>query len=120
MRSAWRSHVLERLPFDIPDLRRAWTQATARETLPGFEGLKLDADGRLWIGEAAVPGAQVRRWVVFTSDGVPEAEIRLTALWPGYLPGNTELPAVSRGRIAVLKKNTLDEEFVEVWKLTGH
>ena len=58
--------------------------------------------------------------VVFTSDGVPEAEIRLTALWPGYLPGNTELLAVSRSRIAVLKKNTLDEEFVEVWKLTGH
>lgn len=117
--SAWRKHVLERLPFDIPDLRRAWEQAPVRGTLPGFEGLEMDADGRLWIGEAEVPGATRRRWVVFNPDGVPEAEMWVTALWPGYLPGSTELLAVSPDRIAVLRQNALDEEFVEVWDLLG-
>ena len=77
----------------------------------------MDTDGRLWIGEADVPGAEKRRWLVFSPDGSPEAELWLTALWPGYLPGNTELLAVSANRIAVLRKTANDEEFVEVWEL---
>lgn len=114
-RSGWRQYVLQRLPMDIDDVRRAWERAPVRETLPGFDGLAIDVEGRLWIGEAGVPGAATRRWVVFGPDGTPEGELRVPALWSGYLPGSTELLAVGRDRIALLRRNDMDEDVVDVW-----
>lgn len=116
-REAWRAHALAQIPLDVPDVRHAWEQATVRETLPGFEGLAVDPGGRLWIGTPTTPGAPQRRWIVFTPDGIPQVQLTLPALWPGYQPGRTELLAVGRDRIAVSSLNSVDEEIIEVWTL---
>lgn len=114
-RDAWREYRDARVPMDNEDIRTAWANAPIRETLPGFEGLAVDSEGNVWIGEAVSPDVKNRRWIKFKPDGTPESEVVLPATWIGYLPGRTELLAVGRSRFAVLRRNRMDEESVEVW-----
>lgn len=116
-RKAWRDFMLGRLPMDNEVVRTTWSEAPIRPTLPGFEGLGVDGGSRLWLGEPTVPGSARRRWVVFEADGVPLGEWETRAGWFSYLPGRTELLALGADRVALLTRNELDEEFVEVWKV---
>ncbi|GMV06190.1 MAG: hypothetical protein AMXMBFR53_24660 [Gemmatimonadota bacterium] len=114
---AWREFALARLPMDDEQVRTAWSEAPIRGTFPGFDGLDVDPEGRLWLSEATVPGSARRRWVVFAADGTPLAEWEPLALWPSYLPGRTELLALGGDRVALLRRDQLDEESVEVWRI---
>ncbi|MDZ7779497.1 MAG: hypothetical protein U5R14_06085 [Gemmatimonadota bacterium] len=115
--SAWEKRRSSMVPLDDEGIRKVWNEAPIHETLPGFEGLQVDPDGSLWIGEATIPGEALRRWVIFSPDGIPEAELKVPTEQFGYLPGRTELLAVGRDRIALLRRTRLDEEYVEVWEV---
>lgn len=114
-KKAWRDFMLERLPMENDVIRATWSGAPIRETLPGFEGLGVDPAGRVWVGQATVPGSSRRRWVVFDADGIPLGEWEPKAGWFGYLPGRTELLALGADRVALLVRSEFDEESVEVW-----
>lgn len=116
-RSAWQRRRASLVPLEDEGIRRAWNEAPVHATLPGFEGLQVGPDGWIWVGEAIVPGESLRRWVIFSPDGIPEAELKVPAEQFGYLPGRTELLAVGRDRIALLRRTRLDEEYVEVWEV---
>lgn len=114
---AWRDFISGRMSLNDDDVRRAWAEGPIRETLPGFDGLAVDSEGRLWIAEATVPGSARRRWVVFDADGTPVGEWKVRATWHSYLPGRTELLAVGSDRVALLRRTEFDEESVEVWQI---
>ena len=114
----WLDRVLDNIPTDAPDARRAWSEAPIRESYPGFDGLILDNHDRLWIGEYPEPGADSRRWIVFSSDGRPEGQVHLPLLPANRLPGVTEILTVTDDQVVLLRKNRFDEETVEVWQVS--
>ncbi len=116
-RSAWIEHLEERLPIDNAEVRRAFAASPVRETLPAFAGLKIDPDGGVWIGEAIQIDARARRWIGLSREGDVLGVVEVPRLPFDRLPGRTEIIAFARHHFALLRKNYLDEEWVEVWRL---
>jgi len=80
------------------------------EVRPALGELLLDDAGRLWVSRFAPttePWDQQHMWHVLDATGRPLA--RLT------LPEGTRLVAVSRDRLAVVRRDELDVEHVEVY-----
>lgn len=111
----WREDLLEDMPMETEEIRQAWSDGPIRDRYPGFDGLAVDDAGRVWVGDYPELDARSRRWVVFSRDGTPAGQIHLPLLGFRRIPGDTELLAVGRNRLALLRTNALDEEFVEVW-----
>lgn len=120
----WRNDILKRLEGRLAGrkeadfLLTAWRDAPVRGTLPVFEGLAMDPHNRVWVGEYVLDSDD-RWWVVFDSMGVPVARARLPAIGRRPYPGASELLAIGTGRLAVLRRTKLDEEYVEVWSVSG-
>lgn len=112
----WREYLTDNLPMDDEGVLRAYDEGPVRDRFPGFDGLELDGEGRIWVGEFLEPGAEERRWMVFSADGPPLGQVQVPARRIGRLPGRTELLAVGADRIAILRRTRLDEEYVEVWR----
>ena len=113
----WLVLLSENLPRDDPTVRRAYAAAPVRNRFPGFDGLKLDSKGRIWVGEYLRPSETERRWVIFAPSGEPVGQVRFPASGFASLPGRTELLAVGEDRVALLRRNRFDGEYVEVWTL---
>lgn len=111
---AWRGVMRDAVPLNDATIRRAWELAPIRDTPPGFEGLAVDDEGRLWVGEAGNYAKVDRRWLLFSEIGEPIAQVHLPRLQGERLPGRTELLAVRGDRIAVLRRSRLNEESVAV------
>jgi len=113
--AAWRRLQEATMPFEHDAVARAWAAGPMHTTFPGFEGLAIDAQDRIWIGEYLPIEEENRRWIVLAPDGTPSFQITLPALRREPLPGRTELLRVGEGRLAVLRTTRLDEQYVEVW-----
>lgn len=113
--SNWRDQLAEDLPRDDPSVRRAYEAAPVRDRFPGFDGLEIDSEGRIWIGEFLRPGKDERRWMVFSPSGEPLGQVRLPRAAFSKFPGRTEVLAVGPDRVALLRRTWLDEQYVEVW-----
>lgn len=125
----------ERRPVE----RRRLQNSTLRDTYPAFDALRVDADGRIWLGDYAKHQEQERRWTVFGADGLPIAAVNLPVFRPewvqmrdgamtGYgwvefevtIPNpEHELLDVTGRRIAVLRRDDLEGEFIEVYEVGG-
>lgn len=122
-----------------PGERRRLQNSTLRDTYPAFDALRVDADGRIWLGDYAKHEEQERRWTVLGADGLPVATVNLPVFrseWvqmregamTGYgwvefevtIPNpEHELLDVMADRIAVLRRDDLEGEFIEVYEVEG-
>ena len=68
----------------------------------------------------------MRRWTILEPDGTPVAVVSLPVLSPRWLEDTVavtsqphEILDVAHGRIAVLRRDEFDVQFVEVWEMEG-
>ena len=117
--------------------RRRLEQSEVRDTYPAFGAVKVDASGRMWIGDYAKLSGGRRLWSVIGVDGNPIASVRLPTFHPEWLTFSNggftgramvefevtipspvhELLDITADRIAVLRKDELGQEFVEVYEI---
>ena len=111
--------------------------STGRETYPAFAALTVDAGGRIWLGDYAGLEEQERRWTVFGSDGRPVGTVNLPVFRPewaqiragamtgyGWVEYETTIPSaehelldVMGDRVAILRRDDLAGEFIEVYEV---
>ena len=137
-KEAWTELYLETfLEVVRPTQRAVLEQSTVRDTYPAFGALKVDADGRIWIGNYVRLDDLERSWTVLRPDGSPVGALSLPVYRPelrrlreGVITGwaavehETTIPSTSHelldvagGRIAVLRTDELGEEFIEVYEV---
>jgi hypothetical protein len=137
-REEWTDLYLDMFPeVARADRRRRLEQSEVRDAYPAFGSIKVDAGGRIWIGDYAKLSAEQRLWTVLAADGTPVGSVRLPVFRPDWLQireGSTtgralvewevtipspvhELLDIAGDRIAVLRKDDLGREFVEVYEI---
>ena len=137
-REEWTSLFLGAIPeVAQTNWRRRLEQSEVRETYPAIGAIKVDASGRIWIGEYAKPSGERRLWSVIGVDGIPIGSVRLPVFHPEWLKFSNgvftgrapvewevtipspvhELLDIASDRIAVLRKDDLGAEFVEVYEI---
>lgn len=110
-RSGFGESLIERLrrPEQVPDYRRWLSQVPFPETKPAFEEILADDEGRVWVKEPAVAGAETSRWSVYGSDGVAVGSVEI--------PGGFRVVHVSRDQLLAVWTSALDLEFVHSYRL---
>ena len=124
-REEWTETFLGMFPEDFqPGWRERLEQSTVRETYPAYGAISVEADGRIWIGDYPKLSDEMRRWTILEADGTPVGALSLPVLQPQWLDGTVavtsephELLDVGAGRIAVLRRDELDVQFVEVYEV---
>lgn len=104
----WRAEFLEQRSQAPPEILRLLEDVPHRDSYPAFEYLLVDAVGRVWIAMYPRPGED-QDWFVVGLDG--RVEGRLT------LPNGSTLLDATDERVAVLRRNDLDEEYVVVMEI---
>jgi hypothetical protein len=106
----WRSQRLDALPEGLAQTaRQAVREAPYHPTYPAFEGLLLDADGRIWIGHTPPWSSPTKAWTVFGPDGEPA--------WSVTLPASAEVLDARATRVVTLDRDEVDVEIVRVLEL---
>lgn len=107
-----------------PSWRRRLEQSTVRDTYPAYGAISVGADGRIWIGDYPKLADETRRWTILEADGTPVGTLSLPVLRPIWLEDTVavtgqphEVLDVAHGRIAVLRRDDLGVEFVEVYEV---
>lgn len=121
----WTERFLAMFPEEYrADWRRRLERSTIRDFYPAFGAIKVDAEGRIWIGDYPKLADELRRWTVIEPDGTPVAAANLPILVPLWLEDTvavtsqpTELLDVAHGRIAVLRRDEFDVEFIDVYEM---
>ena len=137
-REEWADLFLDMFPeVARADRRRRLEQSEVRDVYPAFGSIKVDAGGRIWIGDYAKLSAEQRLWTVLGADGTPVGSVRLPVFRPdwlqireGSITGRAlvewevtipspvhELLDIAGDRIAVLRKDEFGREFVEVYEV---
>lgn len=137
-REEWTDLFLDMFPeVARADRRRRLEQSEVRDVYPAFGSIKVDAGGGIWIGDYAKLSAEQRLWTVLGADGTPVGSVRLPVFRPdwlqireGSITGRAlvewevtipspvhELLDIAGDRIAVLRKDELGREFVEVYEV---
>lgn len=123
----WTERFLAMFPEDYrPGWRARLEQSTIRDSYPAYGAIGVDAEGRIWIGDYPRLADRMRRWTILEPDGTPVAVVSLPILFPRWLEDTVavtsqphEVLDVAHGRIAVLRRDEFDVEFVEVWEMAG-
>lgn len=139
-KAGWMDLFLAMYPEERrPGERRRLQNSTLRDTYPAFDALRVDPGGRIWLGDYAKHDEEERQWTVFGADGRPTATVNLPVFHPewvqirdgamtGYgwvefevtIPNpEHELLDVMANRIAVLRRDDLEGEFIEVYEVEG-
>lgn len=134
----WTNLYLDMFPEIVrADRRRRLEQSEIRDAYPAFGSVKVDAGGRMWIGDYAKLSAEQRLWTVLGEGGTPVASIHLPIFRPdwlqireGSITGRAlvewevtipspvhELLDIAGDRIVVLRKDELGREFVEIYEV---
>ena len=137
-REEWTDLFLGAFPAVVhPDWRRRLEQSEVRATYPAIGAVKIDASGRIWIGDYAKLSGERRLWSIIGVDGTSIASLRLPVFHPELLTFNNggftgrelvewevtipspvhELLDIAADRIAVLRKDELGQEYVEVYEI---
>ncbi len=101
---AWRDDLKERLESAPPALRNAYTVIPIYETYPDLTGVAMGPDGRVAFGLTA-PGAE-DVWLFLSADGSLDGSTTMPSGW--------QVLDMSHDRLAVLHRDSLDQEFVSV------
>lgn len=78
------------------------------ETHPAFHSAVLGPDEMVWIGLAARPDEETRRWLVIGPDGQPRGWLDL--------PAQASVLAVDNDRYVLLQRDALDVEEVRLYR----
>ncbi|MDE2944225.1 MAG: hypothetical protein OXT63_08430 [Gemmatimonadota bacterium] len=106
---AWRAERLARRGPDAPDWYVEFAaNAPYRETHPAFHSAVLGPEEMVWIGLAARPGEETRRWLIIGPDGQPQGRLDL--------PAEASVLAIDADRFVVLQRNALDVEEVRLYR----
>ena len=102
--------------------RRRLEQSFVRDTYPAYGAISVDDGGRIWIGDYPKLTDETRRWTILEPDGTPVVTLSLPVYRPAWLEDTEtvtdqphELLDAAHGRIAVLRRDELFVEFVEVY-----
>ena len=123
----------------IPEVARTGyrSQTEVRDTYPAVGAVKVDAGGRIWVGDYAKLSGERRLWSVIGVDGTPIGSVRLPVFHPEWFTFNNgtftgrvpvdfevtipsplhELLDIAVDRIALLRKDDSGAEFVEVYEI---
>ena len=123
----WTETFLGIFPEEVrASWRRRLEQSTVGNTYPAYGAISVDADGRIWIGDYPKLADEMRRWTILEADGTPVGTLRLPVLRPLWLEDTVavtgqphEVLDVAHGRIAVLRRDELGVEFVEVYEVVS-
>ena len=123
----WTETFLGIFPEEVhANWRRRLEQSTIRDTYPAYGAISVDADGKIWIGDYPRLADEMRRWTILEADGTPVGTLRLPVLRPTWLEDTVavtgqpnEVLDVAHGRIAVLRRDELGVEFVEVYEVVS-
>ena len=136
--AAWTDLFLGMYPEERRSIERGRLEdSTGRETYPAFAALTVDAAGRIWLGDYAKLEEQERGWTVFGSDGRPIGTLHLPVFRPewvqiragamtgyGWVEFETTIPSAEHelldvlgDRIAILRRDDLAGEFIEVYEI---
>ena len=123
----WTETFLGIFPEEVrASWRRRLEQSTVRDTYPAYGAISVDADGRIWIGDYPKLADEMRRWTILETDGTAVGTLRLPVLRPIWLEDPVavtgqphELLDVAHGRMAVLRRDELGVEFVEVYEVVS-
>jgi 6-bladed beta-propeller len=107
--AAWRKEQAARLARSPAVVRTAFAEAPYRTTFPAFDALATDDRGRVWIGGVVRPGQRERKWIVLKPDGTLAGTL--------LLPGDARILDIAGDRLATLRRNDVDEEYVVVLRL---
>lgn len=106
---AWRTERLARRGPDAPDWYMEFVEdAPYREAHPAFHSAVLGPDEMVWIGLAARPGEETRRWLVLGPEGPPRGWLDL--------PAEASVLAIDADRFVLLLSNALDEEEIGLYR----
>ena len=86
-------------------------EAPYPETLPFYEDLLPDDEGRLWVREYTLAGSRDAEWTVFGPDGDVVAR--------SELPASFRPTAVAAGRLLGIWRDALDVESVREYEVVG-
>jgi hypothetical protein len=92
------------------DAREGYKQIPPPARTPEFAALKLDDDGNLWVRRYGPPWDPSPDWDVHTADGAPLANVKL--------PQRFEPMHIGRDFVLGVRKDALDVEHVELYRLT--
>lgn len=124
-KEAWTETFLAIFPEEArASWRRRLEQSTVRNSYPAYGAISVDANGRIWIGDYPKLADETRRWTILEADGTPVGTLSLPVLRPIWLEDTVavtsqphEVLDVAHGRIAVLRRDALGVEFVEVYEV---
>jgi hypothetical protein len=125
-RDAWKGRYLAVWPeVARPVWRDRIEQSMVRGTYPAYGALVIDASGRIWIGEYVGLTEDERRWTVFGVDGRPIGRLSLPVFRPEWIEVENSIPGflthelldATGDRIAILRKDSLDVQYIEVRQL---
>jgi len=137
-KAAWTERFLSMYPEERRPAKRAVLDRSGiREHYPALGALTVDGEGRIWVGRYTGPTERQRRWTVFDANGAPVGGLALPVFRPewnqygrGGLRGREpvgrevsipnashELLDAGAGRIAILRRVELGDEFVEVYEV---
>ena len=89
----WTERFLAMFPEDYrAGWRRRLERSTIRDFYPAFGAIKVDADGRIWIGDYPKLADELRRWTIIEPDGTPVAAVNLPVLFPPAPPLRRRFP----------------------------
>ena len=123
----WTETFLGIFPEEVrASWRRRLEQSTVRDTYPAYGAISVDADGRIWIGDYPKLADEMRRWTILEADGTAVGTLSLPMLRPIWLEDTVavtgqphEVLDVAHKRIAVLRRDELGVEFVEVYEVVS-
>lgn len=104
--------------------RRRLEDSFVRDTYPAYGAISIDDEGRIWVGDYPKLTDEMRRWTILEPDGTPVATLSLPVYRPAWLEDTEtvtdqphELLDAAHGRIAVLRRDELFVESVEVYEV---
>ena len=105
---AWQEAELSKMGPDAPEAYvRAIEEGHTNETYPAFETAVLGPDELVWVGLQSRWGDEERAWLVVGPDGQLRGRIEL--------PSGATVLAVEAHRFALLQRDELDVEDVQVY-----
>lgn len=109
-----RAFFVDSITAELPEARRVvvrqrFANAPARRTMPFFDDLAADDEGRLWLARPQGRGAAQRTWDLLDENG--------RFLGSVELPSALRITHVARGHLVGVSKDRDGVEYVEVYRL---
>lgn len=96
-------------PSEAPGVRSSIREMPTPETMPAYQGFRVDSEGFLWVEAYLPPWEGLRSWAVFDPNGVPRTRLAL--------PESNRLLEVGRDYVLTVFRDELEVEYLRVYPL---